>query len=301
MKNNKNIPMVQTTNLQGQIESPHKNLLASFFLFSKNIINSDPIISGISFPIFLSFSELYENMKNDQKFRAQLSLFTMNKIRLINVVENSQVNDEFLFEDIYSINDESSSPLIIEVITISYLDLVNNKQIIDILNSDNAAEFNQHLFFFETCTWTSLTEMLANNYITLTVGSNTRRQFLSPIEYKFSLILMCLGFTLEYISKTFLNYEQYDKQQKKLLKTPNKKENKNYNINSTRLNNSILKNNSSLSKSGGKREFSTSIVLKNDQTLITNISENKKDIVKGERKREIKLDQETKKKNFLKL
>jgi len=152
MKNNKNIPMVQTTNLQGQIESPLKNLLASFFLYSKNIINSDPIISGISFPIFLSFSELYENMKNDPKFRAQLSLFTMNKIRLINVVKNSQVNDEFLFEDIYSINEDPSSPLIIEVITISYLDLVNNKQIIDILNSNNAAEFNQHLFFFENCT-----------------------------------------------------------------------------------------------------------------------------------------------------
>src|SRR5271154_1257003 len=170
--------------------------------------------------------------------------------------------------------------------------------------------------------------MLAANNITLTAGSNTRRQFLSPIEYKFSLILISLGFSLEDISKFFLIYEQYDKHLKNLViikqkRLASKKSNKNYkkhykNNNTLSPNKSIKKynkNNNTLSTNknykkrsfknqkvnrnlkqispfsslGNKREFTTSIVVNKDN----NNSTSPKLTIKGERKREIKLDLQT--------
>ena len=91
-------------------------------------------------------------MNNDPKFRSQFNLFTMNKTRLINVVEHLPVNDDLFFEDIYSIKNDDNSNIIVQVITISYLDLISNKQIIAILQSNNATDFGQHLFFFKNCT-----------------------------------------------------------------------------------------------------------------------------------------------------
>ena len=274
MKQNINTPIDQE---KENLASP--NLLASFCLLSKNLGISDPIITGISFPIFETFSGLYEIMKNDPQFRSKFSLFTMNKTRIINVVEaeNLSNNAELLFEDIYSINNDVDSPVLFQVITISYLDLINNKDIMYLLTSENASEFGQHIFYFENCTWIKIKNMLAANNITLTVGSNTRRQFLSPIEYKFSLFLICLGFTLEDISKFFLNYEQNDKNQIKIAMNKNKMNNKNN------------QKNSSFTKPGNKREFSTSLSSSGKVKLPNKDHKfnSKNLIIKGERKREI--------------
>jgi hypothetical protein len=200
------------------IESPHKHLLVSLTLLSKDLKKSDPVFSGISFPMHVEFWELFEILLSDPNFRAKFSLFSLPKTRIIHVIENYKegLETELNHRTINSNFDDQSSPVIIEAIEITYKDLINNKQIIEILNPENASEFNQTLFFFEDCTWIKIKDMLASNNITLTVGSNTRRQFLSPIEYKFSLFLMCLGISLEEISKTFLRYEQYDKHQQKL-------------------------------------------------------------------------------------
>jgi hypothetical protein len=149
MKLNQQIPFFPTNEL---IESQNKNLLTSLSLISKKIgfEQSNPIIAGISFPLHKSFSELYEQIKHDPIFISKFNLLTMSQTRLIYVVEN--YNEESLFDDIYSINNDSTSQLIFQVLTISYLDLVNNKQIIEILQSAKSTEFNQHLFFFENCT-----------------------------------------------------------------------------------------------------------------------------------------------------
>jgi hypothetical protein len=196
------------------IQITQKHLLASLSLLSKDLLKSDPIITGISLPMILEFYEFYEILLNDQHFREKLNLFSVNKTRIIHVIENYEEKITKFEGPIYSNNFDLSSPVIIEVITITYQDLINNKQIIEILSSE---EFNQNLFFFEDCTWLKIKNILSTNNISLTVGANTRRQFLSPIEYKFSLFLMCLGLSLEDITKTFLNYEQYDKHQQKLV------------------------------------------------------------------------------------
>src|SRR5271154_3037929 len=114
--------------------------------------------------------------------------------------------------------------------------------------------------------------MLAANNITLTAGSNTRRQFLSPIEYKFSLILISLGFSLEDISKFFLIYEQYDKHLKNLViikqkRLASKKSNKkHYNKNKNYKNyKKHYKNNNTLSPNKSIKKYN-----KNNNTLSTN-------------------------------
>ena len=290
---------MNTLNKNLNLESPNKHLLASLTLLSKDLINSNPIISGISFPMYIEFSEFYDLLYRDPNFRSKLNIFSVSKTRIIYVVENYSkdlLKDQFvkLYDgSINIVNDDFTSPVIIEVKEITYNDLINNKQIIELLNLESSTEFNKTLFFFEERTWSKIKEMLSNKNISLTVGSNTRRQFLSPIEYKFSLFLMCIGFSLEKISRTFLRYEQYDKYQQRLAikkqkiakflklqvqkrKSPKRfnKFNKNNKFNSK---NKTLKTNKTIKTN----KINTKQLKKNNNTLLNNSTKIKSNLKKN--------------------
>ena len=114
---------------------------------------------------------------------------------------------------------------------------------------------------------------------------------------------MCLGFSLEYISNLFLRYEQYDKQIKKLeiQKQRIDKQIKNLALNKQikklasnkqkLVSQKSYKKKSPFTSLGKKRDFSTSIILSNENNI--NNSNSQTLTVKGERKREIKLDYKT--------
>jgi hypothetical protein len=219
MKTNNNFQNGKINNNQGTLVKVNNTKLLTMLLVNANkYIKNDVLnLTGVSYLTAFSPSDLKAILESED-YLQKSRIFNLGKIRIYIIV-----NDDLEFQKEII---ENNGICVAEFWRIHISALASTEFLNDSLNNyANGLEYVNNLFYFQNEKWHDLEEIFSKNNIKLSAGSNTRRQFLSPLEHKFSIILNCLGITLDNIITSFWMQNKIISENKKAKRILSKKEN----------------------------------------------------------------------------